>query len=108
MREESKSETRERIKRSIEQTAEIVRFLLEINNRPKILEEMPEKELNAIFQKYCENSRDIYRLTRSPRQIYLAIQEEKMKTPQQRKLEEQQRQEAERHFEERKRRGELW
>ena len=62
--------TRELIKECIDYSAEIARFLLEANKRPKMLEEMSETELNAIFEKHTFLGMCLFPLTQSARQKY--------------------------------------
>lgn len=68
---------RELLKKCIEQSAEIVRFLLESNKRPKILEELPEDYLNSMYDKTCNFTCNFYLLTRSARQIFILQEQEK-------------------------------
>ena len=72
-----KTSKRELVKICIEETAEIVRFLLKVNQRPKILEELPEEELMEYQRKSSLLAIDFYRLTRTPRQEFEAKQGEK-------------------------------
>lgn len=68
---------RELVKKCIEETAELVRFLLEVNKRPKILEELPEEELKEYQKKSSYLSLDFYKLTQTPRQLFYLEQQEK-------------------------------
>lgn len=72
-----KQSKRELIKKCIEETAEIVRFLLEVNKRPKILEELPEEELKEYQKKSSYLSLDLYQLMQTPRQRFYLEQQEK-------------------------------
>ena len=68
---------RELVKKCIEQTAEIARFLIEANKRPKILEELPEEELIELREKFSFLSADFYMLTLSNRRQFEMLQREK-------------------------------
>lgn len=68
---------RELIKICIDETAGIVRFLLEVNKRPKILEELPEEELKEYKGKFALLSVDFYKLLRTPREQFEIEQREK-------------------------------
>ena len=68
---------RELVKKCIEQTAEIARFLIEANKRPKILEELPEEELIELREKFSFLYADFHRLTLSNRRQFTILQREK-------------------------------
>lgn len=68
---------RELTKKCIEEISEIVRFLLEINKHPKVLENLTESERDEIFSKFAFLLRDFNRLTLSPRKEYEIQQKEK-------------------------------
>lgn len=72
-----KKSKRELVKICIEEAAEIVRFLLEVNKRPKILEELPEEELKEYQGKLALLSIDFYRLIMTPREEFEIEQREK-------------------------------
>ena len=72
-----KKSKRELIKICIDKTAEIVRFLLEVNKRPKILEELPEEELKEYQSKFAFLSVDFHQLTMTPRQEFEIEQRKK-------------------------------
>ncbi len=72
-----KKSKRELVKICIDKTAEIVRFLLEVNKRPKILEELPEEELKEYQSKFAFLSLDFYNLLMTPRQEFELEQRKK-------------------------------
>ena len=68
---------KELVKICIDKTAEIVRFLLEANKRPKIIEELPEEELKEYQKKFASLSLSFYKILLTPRQEYEIQQREK-------------------------------
>lgn len=72
-----KKSKRELVKICIDKTAEIVRFLLEVNKRPKILEELPEEEIKEYQKKFTSLNVSFFTLVMTPRQEFEYKQEKK-------------------------------
>ena len=68
---------RELTKKCIEKTAEIVRFLLEANKRPKLLEELRQEELKEYKKAFALLTVDFYELLTTPREWFEIQQKEK-------------------------------